>query len=77
MDVISQYTAPDFAVDVGAGFFRQSFKVGQDLIEEQVMTLALQASKRFPAGFAIMEPYACLWYNTFSMDVLHEGPVGS
>lgn len=69
---ISQYMAPDFPVDLAAGFFWQSFKLGDELIESQAMTFGVQVSKRYPAGFAIIEPYGGLAYDMFSMDVTYD-----
>lgn len=66
---ISQYMAPDFPVDLAAGFFWQSFKLGDELMDAQAMTFGVQASKQFAAGFAIVEPYGCVSYDTFKMDV--------
>jgi hypothetical protein len=66
---ISQYMAPDFPIDLAGGFFWQNFKLGDELIDATAMTFGVQASKRFPAGFALVEPYACVSYDTFTMDV--------
>jgi len=66
---ISQYMDPDFPVDIAAGFFWQSFKLGDELIDASAMTFGVHGSKRFPAGFAIIEPYAGLGFDMFSMDV--------
>lgn len=74
---ISQYMSPDFPVDLAAGFFWQSFKLGDELIEAQAMTFGLQGSKRFPAGFAIIEPYAGVAYDMFSMDVTYDFDEGA
>lgn len=66
---ISQYMAPDFPVDLAGGFFWQNFKLGDDLIDATALTFGVHASKRFPAGFAIIEPYVGVSYDTFTMDV--------
>ena len=69
---ISQYLAPDFPVDIAAGLFWQSFKLGDELIDATAMTFGVQGSKRFPAGFAIIEPYVGVGYDMFSMDVTYD-----
>jgi hypothetical protein len=69
---ISQYMGPDFPVDIAAGFFWQSFKLGDELIDAQAMTFGVQGSKQFPAGFAIVEPYVGVGYDMFSMDVTYD-----
>jgi hypothetical protein len=66
---ISQYMAPDFPIDLAAGFFWQSLKLGDDLIETQAMTFGVQGSMAFAAGFAIIEPYAGIGYDMSSTDV--------
>ncbi len=68
---ISQYMAADFPVDLAAGFFWQNLQVGDELIDGQAMTFGLQGSMGFAAGFAIIEPYACVAYDTYSQDVLY------
>jgi hypothetical protein len=69
---ISQYMSPDFPVDIAAGFFWQKFELGDTLIDAQAMTFGVQVGKRIPSGFAIIEPYACLAYDTFTMDVTYD-----
>ena len=69
---ISQWMAPDFPVDIAAGLFWQNFTLGEDLIDATAMTFGLQVGKRFPSGFAVIEPYAAISYNTFEMDVEYE-----
>jgi hypothetical protein len=66
---ISQYFEPTFPVDLAAGFFWQKFTLGEDLIDSQALSFGVQASKRLPAGFVTLEPYASLSMDTFSMDV--------
>ena len=36
------------------------------------MTFGVHVGKRFPSGFAVIEPYAALSYNTFKMDVTYD-----
>jgi len=70
---ISQYLAPDFPVDLAAGIFYQKLKVGDDLMDATAYSFGVQGSKRYPAGFAIVEPYASLAVDMFSMDVSYMG----
>jgi hypothetical protein len=70
---ISQYLGPGLPVDVAAGFFWQSFKLGEnaageDLVSATAFTFGVQASR----NLGIIEPYAGLSYDTFSMDVSYE-----
>jgi hypothetical protein len=69
---ISQYFDPEFPVDIAAGFMWQNFKLGEELIDAQAMTFGVQGSKRFPAGFAIIEPYVGVGYDMASMDVTYD-----
>lgn len=69
---ISQWMGPTFPVDVAAGFFWQKFTLGDDLIDAQATTFGVQVGKRFSFGFAAIEPYACISYDTFKMDVTYE-----
>ncbi len=69
---ISQYLAPDFPVDLAAGLFYQKITLGDDLIDATAFQVSAQASKRYPVGFAIVEPYAGLSVDMFSMDVTYE-----
>ena len=69
---ISQYMGPVFPVDISAGLFWQNLKLGDDLVDGTAMTYGVQVGKRFPAGFASLEPYACLAFNSFEMDVSYE-----
>ena len=69
---ISQWMGPDFPVDLAAGFFWQSFQLGDDLIDAQAMTFGVQVGKRISSGFATIEPYGCISYDTLKMDVTYE-----
>ena len=69
---ISQYMAPDFPVDLAAGIFYQKIQLGDDFIDASAFQVSAQASKRYPVGFAIVEPYAGLSVDMFSMDVTYE-----
>lgn len=69
---ISQYMGPAMPVDLAAGFFYQKFTLGDDLMDATAFTVGVQASKRFPAGFSVIEPYAGLSVDMFSMDVSYQ-----
>jgi hypothetical protein len=69
---ISQYMGPAPPVDVAAGFFWQSFKLGDDLIDATAFTVGVQASKRFGTGAVSAEPYAGVSVDMFSMDVAYD-----
>jgi hypothetical protein len=69
---ISQYMAPDFPVDLAAGIFYQKISLGDDLIDASAFQVSAQVSKRYPAGFAFVEPYAGLSVDMFSMDVVYQ-----
>jgi hypothetical protein len=69
---ISQYMDDPVPVDLAAGFFWQSFSLGEDLIDARAFTFGVQASKRLKAGFVLFEPYLGLSVDTFSMDVAYE-----
>jgi len=73
---VSQWFGPDFPVDVSAGFFWQSIQLGDDLFDGTAMTYGLQVGKRFPDVFIPLEPYACLSYNSFEMDVSYDSDEG-
>lgn len=68
---VSQYMT-DPPVDIAVGFMYQTFKVGDELIDAKAMSFGVQVSKRIPSGFAVIEPYGGLSYDTFQMDVSYE-----
>jgi len=68
---INQYFGEDFPVDLAGGFFWQSFKMGDDLLEANAMSFGVQASKRYGTTAAI-EPYLGLSLDSFGMDVSYE-----
>lgn len=70
---ISQYMGPGFPVDLAAGVFYQKLTIGDDLMDATAYSFGVQASRRYPAGFAIVEPYASLAVDMFSMDVSYAG----
>jgi hypothetical protein len=59
---ISQYL-PNFPIDLAAGLLWQHFKMGSKLIDANALTAGVQASRRF----SLLEPYAGLSLDRFSM----------
>ncbi|MBD3348514.1 MAG: hypothetical protein GF400_04885 [Candidatus Eisenbacteria bacterium] len=74
---ISQYMGPDFPMELAAGVFYQKLQVGDDLMDATAYSFGVQASRRYPAGFAIFEPYGSLAVDMFSMDVAYESDTES
>jgi len=68
---INQYFGPDFPVDLAGGFFWQSFKMGDGLLEANAMSFGVQASKRYGSTAAV-EPYMGVSLDSFGMDVSYE-----
>jgi len=71
---ISQYLSPGIPVDLSAGFFWQSFSMGEndrgdDLISSDALSIGVQASKKLGTFF---EPYTGLSYDSHTMDVSYE-----
>jgi hypothetical protein len=54
--------------DLALGGFYQRFKVNDDLIDSETYHLDLTASK----DFRVLQPYAAIGYDTFTMNVLYE-----
>jgi len=78
---ITQYIS-DPIFDVAAGFMYQTFKVGEnnangDLLSSSAFTVGAQASKGFEFGILMFEPYTGLSFDSFQMDVAYEGSDGS
>ena len=74
---ISQYLGPDFPVDLAGGFFWQQLKVGEsqagdDLMSTGAVSIGIQASRRYGQGVAVIEPYAGLSMDRYSMKVSNE-----
>jgi hypothetical protein len=69
---VSQYLGPLFPVDIAAGFIWQTFSLGDKLIDSNAFSMGAQASKRFQ----VLEPYAGLSVDTFSMDVEYTSDAG-
>ncbi len=65
---ISQYLGPLFPVNIAAGFFIQSFKVGEDLIESDALHLNVMGSK----SFGTFEPYVGLGFDSYTFDVSYD-----
>ena len=71
---VSQYVPLVMPVDVSAGFFWQSFGIGENekgdrLISSKAFSIGVQASKRM---VRFIEPYAGVSYDTHSMEVSYE-----
>lgn len=64
---ISQYM-PVLPVDLAVGAFYQSFKVNGSLIETQAFHADVTGSKSFP----ILQPYAAIGLDTFTMDASYQ-----
>lgn len=61
---ISQYM-PSLPVDVAAGVFYQTFKIGDGLLDTKALHLDVTGSK----SFGLIQPYVAIGYDTFKMDV--------
>ncbi|MFA4947102.1 MAG: DUF6588 family protein [Candidatus Krumholzibacteriia bacterium] len=71
---VSQYLPPGIPVDLSAGFFWQSFSLGENkngdkLISSHAFSIGVQASKKMAMFF---EPYTGVSYDTNSMNVSYE-----
>jgi len=71
---ISQYLPAPFPVDLSAGFFWQTFDVGENargdrLISSKALSIGVQASKMV---VRFVEPYAGLSYDTHTLDVSYD-----
>ena len=61
---ISQYF-PTLPVDIAAGVFYQTFKLGDGLLDTKALHLNVTGSK----SFGLVQPYVGIGYDTFKMDV--------
>jgi hypothetical protein len=71
---MSQYLPPGIPVDLSAGFFWQSFSMGENkqgdkLISSHAFSIGVQASKKVAM---FLEPYTGVSYDTNSMNVSYE-----
>ncbi len=64
---ISQYL-PTLPVDLAAGFFYQSFKINDQLLDTKAIHFDVTGSR----SFGIVQPYAALGFDTFKMDAVYE-----
>lgn len=69
---ISQYFNDEFPVDISAGGIYQKFTAGEnsegnDLMDSDLLSIGANVSKRFPIGFATLEPYTALSYDSYQM----------
>jgi hypothetical protein len=74
---ISQYMGPVPPVDMAAGFFYQSFKLGEnesgdDLTKTNTYSFGVQVSKTIPP---ILTPYTGLYYNKYKLEAEYESEV--
>jgi hypothetical protein len=74
---ISQYLEEGLPLDLSAGFFWQTYSLGEnraggDLIKGSALTIGAQGSKRFGMPDIYVEPYGGLSIDTHSMDVSYE-----
>jgi hypothetical protein len=78
---ISQYFNEDFAVDMSAGLIYQQITAGEntqgdDLLDTDALSVGVNVSKRFPAGFVTFEPYTALSYDTYKTTVKYTSDLG-
>jgi hypothetical protein len=74
---ISQYMGEEFSVDISVGGIYQKFTAGEndagtDLMDTDLLSLGVNASKRIPAGFAMIEPYTAVSYDSYKTTVEYE-----
>ncbi len=68
---LDQYFGGGLPFDVAGGIFWQSFTLGEDFIDATALSYGVQASR----SFGLIEPYAGLSIDTFSMDVTYDAEV--
>jgi hypothetical protein len=68
---LSQYLTTS-KVDLAAMLFYETLKLGDDFVDTSQLTLGVQASRRF----RVVEPYAGLALNSFSMDMAYDAQQG-
>ncbi|MFH1143794.1 MAG: DUF6588 family protein [Candidatus Eisenbacteria bacterium] len=59
---------PSLPVDLAAGVFAQSFKIGEDVVKASALHLNLTASRQY----GILQPYAGFGYDSMSLEVKSE-----
>lgn len=74
---ISQYLKSGLPLDLSAGFFWQTYKIGKnraggDLIKGSAFTIGAQGSRKFGLPMIYVEPYGGLSLDTHSMEVNYE-----
>jgi hypothetical protein len=74
---ISQYLRSELPLELSAGFFWQTYKIGSnraggDLIKGSAFTIGAQGSRKFGQPKIYIEPYGGLSVDTHSMDVAYE-----
>ena len=75
---LSQYMGPTPPLDVAAGFFWQSFKLGEnengdDLFTTSAYSFGVQGSRHFPP---FLTPYTGLYYNSYTTDITYVSESG-
>lgn len=78
---ISQYMGESPLLDLAVGVLWQTFKVGQndsggDFASTDALNIQLQASKRAPVGFMILEPYAAISWQKLDVDLAYDDTNG-
>ncbi|HXV12717.1 MAG TPA: DUF6588 family protein, partial [Candidatus Krumholzibacteria bacterium] len=71
---ISQYLGETPALDLTVGVLYQTLEVGENdfgnpFVDSSALTVQGQASKRLPVGFATLEPYGIVAYESLDLDV--------
>ena len=74
---ISQYLESQLPLDLSAGFFWQSYKIGEnesgsDLIKGSAFTIGVQGSRQYGKPMMFIEPYAGLALDTHAMEISYE-----
>jgi len=74
---ISQYLKSELPLELSAGFFWQTYKIGEnksgsDLIKGSAFTIGAQGSRQFGKPMMYVEPYGGLSVDTHSMEVAYE-----
>jgi uncharacterized protein DUF6588 len=73
---LSQYMGETPPVDLAVGVLWQTFDVGDNFVSTDALAIQLQASKRAPIGFMILEPYTIFGWEKLDADVSYDGPNG-
>jgi Family of unknown function (DUF6588) len=74
---LSQYMGETPPLDLAVGALWQTFDVGDNFVSTDALAIQLQASKRAPIGFMVLEPYAMFGWERLDADVSYDGPGGA